>query len=92
MAATMNERDSHQLAGELAEKLTQLTGLYFKEGYTTWSKQIVIVGYEHEGGANITRIVFGGSTWLDVWRSIASACQTVDAIRYINTYCKDKEE
>lgn len=91
MAATMNEHDSHELAGELAEKLTQLTGLYFKEGYTTWAKQIVILGYEHEEGADITRIEFNGSTWLDVWRSLASAYQTIDAIRYINTYYKDKQ-
>lgn len=91
MAATMNERDSHEMAGVLAEKLTQLTGLYFKEDYTTWAKQIVIRGYEHEGGADITRIDFNGSTWLDVWRSIASACQTVDALQYIKTFYEDEE-
>lgn len=91
MAATMNERDSHALAGELAEKLTQLTGFPFEEGYTTWSKTIVVKGFEYEKGPDIARIEFNGSTWHDVWRSLASTLSTIDAIRYINTYFKNEE-
>ena len=91
MAATTNERDSHELANELASKLTQLTGFPFEEGYTTWSKTIVVKGFEYEGGPDIAYIKFNGSTWQDVWCSLASTLNTIDAIRYINTYFKNEE-
>ena len=91
MAATTNERDSRELANELAEKLTKLTGFPFEEGYTTWPKTVVVKGFEREGGPDVARIEFSGSTWLDVWRSLASTINTIDAIRYINTYFKNGE-
>ena len=91
MAATMNERDSHELAGELAEKLTQLTGFPFEEGYTTWRKTVVIRGKEYEDGPDIARLEFKGSTWYDVWCSIASTYNTIDALIDIDKHFKHKE-
>lgn len=79
MASTSYEREANDLAWEVADKLTKITGHSIVVEGSTWrTKYLRIVDTE-----NKWRMVaeFAGNRWEDVYNAVRSAWQVIDYIK-----------